>query len=103
MRCILGQNIKVLFIKSILTDACSTMIIYVSMSVILSRFSNVSFKYQWVLVFVMIYIILNSLIFLNSISINFRRDLTVGKYNHGILYVNYGMKFFITVITIIVI
>ncbi len=103
VRCILGQNIKVLFIKSILTDACSTMIIYVSMSVILSRFSNVSFKYQWVLVFVMIYIILNSLISLNSISINFRRDLTVGKYNHGILYVNYGMKFFITVITIIVI
>lgn len=103
VRCILGQNIKVLFIKSILTDACSTMIIYVSMSVILSRFSNVSFKYQWVLVFVMIYIILNSLIFLNNISINFRRDLTVGKYNHGILYVNYGMKFFITVITIIVI
>lgn len=77
--------------------------IYISMSVILSRFSNVSFKYQWVLVFVMIYIILNSLISLNSISINFRRDLTVGKYNHGILYVNYGMKFFITVITIIVI
>lgn len=103
VRCILGQNIKVLFIKSILTDACSTMIIYVSMSVILSRFSNVSFKYQWVLVFVIIYIILNSLISLNSISINFRRDLTVGKYNHGILYVNYGMKFFITVITIIVI
>ncbi|MDY2960152.1 MAG: hypothetical protein SOR72_05075 [Hornefia sp.] len=103
VRCILGQNIKVTVIENILTDIISTAVIYVSMSAVLRVFSNVTFKYHWVMLFLLIYLVLNSIISLKSMGIDFRRDLTTAKYNRGILYVNYGVKFLITVITIMVI
>lgn len=103
VRCILGQNIMVTVIKNILADIISTAVIYVSMSAVLRVFSNVTFKHHWVIFFLLIYLVLNSIISLKSMGIDFRRDLTTGKYNRGILYVNYGVKFLITVITIMVI
>ena len=103
IRMVLGEDVRVIFYKSVLTDIFVLTIALISLSVFLGFISNVYFKFKLVLLLLallyLLVILMNSLI----LFVNYKRDTSNNINGKNLLSFNYVLKSVTTTLCILVI
>lgn len=100
VRAIYGEKISSIVIKNILIDffiCCAS--VFVLISVLKLFYGNFVFGYQTLLA-LLVFIILNSLIYLSLFKINLKKDLSSRDSGKGVLYSSYLLKLLSTGVTL---
>lgn len=103
LRVVLGENIKSIFIRNIISDLIFILSVALIVPLLLINFTNVVFMYSLVMTLVGIAIMLSIIINLNVFRLNFRKHLVRSNSNGKLSVVNYAIKSLITVLVIIMI
>lgn len=101
VRIIIGQNIGKLFVKNVLLDTLSFCVELTAFAFILNGFSNVTFKFKWVAVLFVGFIVINGLINALILKTDYKRELSYGGDGRRLLSVNYALKTVVSVLVMI--
>ena len=101
IKVVLGEDLRNIFLKKIISDSISYCLIFCICTVILKNYSYVLFKFSFVLlifgIFLLINLFLSTLIFI----VNFRKHLTLSS-GKGLLSTSYCIKALATILVVFV-
>lgn len=102
VRILSGENLKMIFLKSILLDTAVFLFMFSMMALLLKNQSNVLFKLPYVALFFTLFVFVNILISVLILLVNFKKDISGSKNGEALLTANYILKVITTALTIII-
>lgn len=101
VRIILGENLNTLFLKNIMIDTVSFLLLFLLISRLLYGYSNVYFKLSFITLLFVIFLIINTLLNATILQVHFKKDLAGGNRGQVLLTSNYVLKVTTTILTIL--
>lgn len=103
LRVVLGENIKRIFIRNIISDYMYISFLSFILPLLLTKFTNVVFMNALVMKLIGVSLLFSIIINLNILSINFKKHLVRNNSINKFSIVNYAVKSVITVLVILII
>lgn len=102
VRIVLGEDPRVIFLKSVAVDTGSLLIMFLVIPALLHGLSNAYFKYQILLLLLVLFIILDILINGLILRVNFKKDIANNNNRKYLLTSNYILKIITATLCIVV-
>ncbi len=102
VRITLGEDVRIIFLKSAVQDAAIVAGAFISLPVILSRYSHVLFKFQAFMAATLVLLLINTLINAAILRVDFKKGLAARSNGGGLLVANYTLKTVTALLTLIV-
>lgn len=99
IRLLLGEDLKIIFLKNILMDIVVFSLMFLFLPKILINVSNVFFEYRYVITLYLIFILVSILIHASVFHINLKKDFANSKNSKTFLAMNYFLKIITTMLS----
>ena len=102
IRVIMGENLNAIFVKNMIIDTVSFPLLFLLISLLLYRFSNVYFKISFILLLFVMFLAVNTLLNATILCTHFKKDIAGGNSGRGLLTANYVLKVATTILAILI-